>query len=180
MAYTLQEYYDTGDDTLTVCYSNNWRGQTFTDASGFDLTRVSIKAYRIGAPGNVTMDIMATTAGKPSGAVLGTVDVSANGWTTDADGDWYDFDFETPVTIPAGTMYAIVLSIPAGDASNQVRWRDDQSGTPYSNGTYVYSSNSGGTWTISAGADLMFRTYSGDDSGAAGGFMTLNTRYWGT
>lgn len=177
MAYILQEYYDTGDDIITVVYATNWRGQTFTDVDGFDLTRVSIKACRVGSPGDVTMDIMATTAGKPSGAILGTVDVNANGWTTDAGGDWYNFDFETPVTIPAATMCAIVLSIPAGNAANHIWWRDDQSGTTYTGGTYVYSSNSGSTWTISSGGDLMFRTYSTgidyeDLAGTASGTLT--------
>ena len=162
MAYTLQEYYDVNDNTTTVCYGVQWRCQTFTDAGGFDLTRVSVKAFRTGTPGDVTMDIMGTTDGKPSEGVLGTVDVSANGWTTDSAGDWYNFDFSPAVTLTAGTPYAIVLSIPGGGPTNKIDWRDDSSGAAYDGGTYVYSTDSGSNWTISSGADLMFRTYSGD------------------
>ena len=160
MAYTLQEYYDISDDTITQCYGVNWRGQTFTDAGGFSLTKVSVKAFKIGSPGDVTMNIKATTAGKPSGAALGTATTSANGWTTDGAGDWYDFIFDPAVVLDAGVMYAIEVSIPTGNSVNQIIWRDDQSGATYAGGTYVYSSNSGGSWTISSGGDLMFRTYS--------------------
>ena len=161
MAYTLQEYYDTGDGTYTEVYSIRWRSQTFTDAIGFDLTRVAIKAYRIGAPGDVTMNIMATTSNKPSGDILGTVDVSANAWTDNSAGDWYNFDFVTPVTIPAATPYCFVLSIPGGNVGNQVRWKIDTTGS-YLGGYWVSSTNSGSTWTVNAGSDGMFRTYGGD------------------
>ena len=161
MAYNLEQYYDTGADQATTTYGTWWSSQTFTTVGAFNLSRVSALLYRHGTPvGNVTVNIFNTTAGKPSGESLGSSSVVAATLTTDTDGLWYNFDFSSPVALNAATQYAIVITVPSGNSSNYVKWLNDYTSATYADGDMVTSLDGGATWSIKAGKDYMFRTYS--------------------
>lgn len=190
MAYELEIYYDTGDDDNNASiYGDVWVSQSFTTSGGFDLTRVSAKILRAGSPGDVVAVIKATDGNnKPTGSDLATSNVvNGNGFTTDAEGEWIDFDFGTPATLSAATKYSIIIKALSGSSSNKVQWRRD-TGNGYAGGTLAYSTNSGSSWTVQSKYDLLFRTYSGaaagptyvDMAGTVAGAATLTGVLYGT
>ncbi len=163
MAYTLEISYNTGDGSAVVAQGAYWRGQTFTTVGGFDVTRIGLKQYRLGTPGDCTVSIWDTTGEVPSGGALVSKTQSGNGLTTDSNGEWIYYTFASAYTLSALHKYAIVISVPDGDASNYVANRRDTTTPTYADGRYVTSSNSGSSWTSDSGIDLMFEVYSGSD-----------------
>jgi hypothetical protein len=151
------ESYTTGQDG----YGSVWStaiviAQTFTPTLSHRIDYVYIYALRVGTPGNIKIDIYATSAGKPTGSVLATSgNVSANGFDTSF--SWQKISLISGYNLSALTMYAIVVSKIVTDADNYVRWGDDGTSPTYSGGTYVYSIDTGSTWTISTGDDLLFK-----------------------
>lgn len=158
MAYTLQEYYDTGDDANQSAYGTYLVAQTFTAGSSYSIGQVSLKLVRTGSPGTITISIRATTADVPTGGDLVSTTYNGDTINTLAGGTWYDFEFISPLALTSSVMYAVVLSAPTGDSSNLIGWRRDASSPTYANGTMCY--NVGATFYTSAGSDQMFKTYS--------------------
>lgn len=151
----VYEEYKVNDDThFHVFSTTNWYAQTFKPSVTHDINQVRIKAFREGAPGQITVSIRATTAGKPSGAdiVSGTRD--ADDFTTVSPGEWYEINI-VPTTLTAGVTYAIVIRTAGADTNNDVLWRTDVTSPAYADGSAYVSSDTGATWTIQ-GADNMF------------------------
>ena len=174
MAFVLQQSYEL-NDSRSQSYGTRWNGQTFTADSAYTISRVSLLCYKDGDPGTVTVSLYGTTGSVPSGSPLATMTMT--GSDLPAAADWATFDFITPYLLTNGLEYAIVVSCTGASSSNDFNWRYRVTGT-YADGRYAITIDGGGSWSGYA-SDSSFRTYSGDDSGAAGGFMTLNTRYWG-
>lgn len=164
MSDTLYESYDTGDDTTKgAIFGPGWRGQTFTPAISHTITSVKVKIFRTGSPGTVNFGVYATSAGKPTGATLCTGTLDGNSLPTTT----------TTLTevalsgalLTAGTMYAIVFSAPSGaNSSNAISLRVKAAGT-YAGGSYIFSSNSGSSWSTDAG-DIVFDEYGIPATGA--------------
>ena len=177
MDYSLEDYYNTGDNSVVWQYGAYWDSQTFQTGSAYAISRVKIKCFRTGSPGTVTVGLRATTAGKPSGVDLTSGTFDGNSITSSSPGEWVAVDF-TPYELSITTTYAIVVRAPSGSASHRLNWRRD-SGAGYAGGSRVYSLNSGSSWSIDAANDFMFETYSGsaadykDMSGTA--TMTFHT-----
>jgi len=160
----LQESYITGDNQYTEIYGVVWRGQTFTPSVSHTITQVDLKLYKEGSPGTYTISIRAVDGDhKPTGAdidgVTGTT--QGNDLDTDTDGAWTEIELSAGVELTAGTEYAIVTRAISGDISNSIHARVDDSGT-YGDGLAVSSVNSGGTWSVIAAIDWMFKEYAGD------------------
>jgi hypothetical protein len=154
-----KDYYITGADAYTEVTAGWWLCQTFTTSSAYTITGVKLQLWRVGSPGPLTVSIYATTAGKPSGAVLCSGTTDGNTITTAATGEWRTINFTTPVALTNTTVYAIVASAAGGDAYNYVEWMYDITAPAYAGGSYVISTNSGTTWTIDTDYDFMFETY---------------------
>ena len=161
MAYTLQDSYTTGYDQDSNFYAANWYGQTFTANSAYSISRVSLPLKRVGSPGTLTVSIRATTAGLPTGADLCSATMDPAGISTSY--VWYDFDFSPAVALSSGSVYAIVIRTASGDGSNLLGVQADNSSPTYTGGTFVFSTNSGASWTAVSGRDFLFETYSGSD-----------------
>lgn len=158
----VYEFYDVNDDNEDNIYGVNWRAQTFTNGitgnyEKFNVVAVELKLLRVGDPNNVEIGIYAVDgANKPTGSALATGSLNGYSVTTEAGGDWYRIEL-SPVELQPGTMYAIVISAPYGDASNYLIWRKDATGPTYTGGTSETSNDSGVSWNIIAGDDFMFK-----------------------
>lgn len=164
MAYTLEQYYDTGDDSYSNVRGANWVAQQFTTSGAFTITKVSLLVYRAASPGTVVVSIRATSSGGyPTGADLCSGSFSGDDLTTDTAGEWAEAVFSSPAALSASTRYAIIVrAIDAGVA--YLRWRRDYSSPTYSGGMLLASTDSGVSFTAYSSGDQMFRTYSGTDS----------------
>lgn len=155
-APTLKQSLTTGDDSSFPAYANYWYAQTFTTAEPYSIAGAKIYGYKQNSPGDVTLSIRATSAGKPSGGDLVSATVLEADLPTGA--DWIEFSFSTPYPLSGSTQYAIVVRAPAGDAANALLWRFDAD-NGYADGTKVGSNDSGGSWgTPSATDDFLFQT----------------------
>ncbi len=153
----LQDYYNTNDDAASALYLQYWEGQTFPAGADYDATSIKVKIYRVGSPGNITCDIYATSAGKPVDSAIGSGILNCNGITTDSGGEMVEFTLDSPTSLTASNLYAIVLHGGSG-APNRVSWRQDN-GNGYGSGTRLYSSSSGAGWTVDSTRDHLFEVY---------------------
>lgn len=174
MAYTLEQYYDTGDDSSDYASGTRWVAQTFTTVGAFTITKVSLKVYRVNTPGTVTVGIRATSGGYPTGADLTSGTFNANDLSTNTGGAWTDVVLSSPLELSATTQYAIVVRA-VDSGGSLLRWRADLTSSSYSGGIRLLSTNSGGSFAAWSDHDMMFRTYSGADvtvvgMSIAGGF----------
>jgi hypothetical protein len=156
----LQTYYEQGIDNWAF-YGATWQAQTFTTSEpiNYTVTIISLKMYRAGNPGTVTVSIRATdTNGHPSGSDLTSGSLNGNSFTTDTNGAWYNFTL-TPYTLSQLTKYAIVVRATAGGSSNYVVWIGAYSSGTYPYGNAEYSTTSGSTWGSQTTADMTFKVY---------------------
>lgn len=160
---------DTGYNSV---YSGYWEAQTFVAAASGYLRRIMLKAY-VAYPdiaGLINVSIRATSGGLPSGADLGAMTlnfatyVNQHNWKNE--GIWisgspnygalesyWNFDFDTPVPLVAGTTYAIVVHLSTG-ISMKMRY-----GGATITGQRCYSTSSGVSWTADAAKDYIFEIY---------------------
>lgn len=141
---------------------SEWVAQTFTAGVTGNLDQVDLFLFRVGSPGDLTVQIQAVSADVPSGSVLATTTV-----TQARVGDsftWVSVPLSSPARVTAGTQYAIVLSAPsaAGFPGDLYAW-NFVFGNPYSAGRVVISSTSGSSWgdfaVVFDDGDAAFKTY---------------------
>ena len=137
--------YSSGTSTPDI-YGVNWQAQTFEFVETVEVSAVTLRIQKVNSPsGSITIALRATSADVPTGANLASVSVVASsipGSATEV-----TFTFDTPITLIGGTRYAIVASLPSGDATNRIRWMTDTSSPTYSNGRVAQSTNSGVVWS---------------------------------
>jgi hypothetical protein len=139
-----------------------WLGQTFTPTISGPVVRVDMNFFSLNCGAltmpNVTLAIRNAAANLPTGADLGTATIA--GFCNGA-GGWFTANFATPVSLTAGTQYALVwraaAAIPAGTpAPGYFGTVSAATGAtsvqnPYAGGRRASSSNSGSTWAGAAG-----------------------------
>lgn len=135
-------------DAFVQLYQANKVAQSFkvTTNDRF-LTRVALFINRAGNPtGNMYVDIMTDSGGKPSMSVIpnGSVQVSTSG--LGASPIWVDFTFATPPSLTVNTTYWLVFYYPAGSSSDCVEWKNSMAEV-YSAGQSKKSSDNGATWS---------------------------------
>jgi hypothetical protein len=140
--------------------------QTFRPALSGLLDRIELHSHILNAdvtPFAVSVSIVDTVGGAPSGAALGTIVMD---WPSTS--GWKAVDFaEESVALQAEHDYGIVIrstddlsTFPAYGDEVSVQWN----GNPYGRGTY-WESEEGGPWEIlnpfgpAGDADLAFQTY---------------------
>ena len=160
--------------------TTTWGGQTFTPALTGQLTRVDINLFCAGCTGttpNLTLSIRATAGGLPTGAdlVSGTIPGFNNGASA-----YYTVNFGSPITLTAGTMYAIVIrptALPAPGTYALTRSGTAAVGANvYPGGTRVAGATSGTVWSIpltgGVSTDAGFRAFIKTGFAAAGEFVS--------
>lgn len=163
----LKDSYAGSNDSFVRIYGTTWIAQTFTASSSYSISSVKLRISKNGDPGNVTVAIThidGSTPPKPDITdIRCTVTISNSGIPTSDTGVYTEFAFSSPASLVSGTVYAIVISAPAGSAVNhEIRWRTDVTSPSYSGGNQATSSNSGSSWTTVTATDQLFETY---DSG---------------
>ncbi len=145
---------NTTHNTAQTFYSSNWYSQTFAANTTYQIGGVVLRLAKAGSPaGTFNVSIRATSADLPTGPDLVTGSISPSAVTVEAD---YVIPFSTVMTINSGTVYAIVFSLPSGDASNYFQFRYNNSSV-YAGGRECSSSNSGSSWTGQT-FDVYFKT----------------------
>ncbi|MET0626323.1 MAG: Ig-like domain repeat protein, partial [Pyrinomonadaceae bacterium] len=163
-----------------------WLGQTFTPATTGQVTRIDLNLFSLNCSAvtmpNITVAIRNASGNLPTGADLGTATIP--GFCNGA-GGFFTANFATPVTLVAGTQYAIVwraaATIPTGTpapgyfATVSAATGATAVQNPYAGGRRASSANSGGTWTGAAGNannDHGFIVYMKDGYAAAGDLVS--------
>ncbi len=147
--------------------STAWVAQTFLAGQTGELTQVDLDLFCAGCTGttpNLTVSIRATTGtpALPTGPDLATATIP--GFNTAA-GGIFSAVFGAPLSITAGTRYAIVLRASANPSAGTYAYVCSctaPNSNPYANGQRITSANSGTTWTAdvtSGGRDLGFAVY---------------------
>ena len=143
---TIKEQYTVNDNTQLSVLGSIYVAQIFTPGEGHTVRFVRVKAFRLGSPGLLEVEIQGVDEhGHPDGNILTKGTIDANQFTEDRNGDWYTISVDSS-SLSAGTQYAIVLRCPDGDWSNEVLWRADTTSLAYEDGRFVRSSDSGATW----------------------------------
>lgn len=163
----LYERYNQKYQSSMSVYGTEWRAMTFTigtvsNNTQFYIKRIRLFIYREGTtPGTCTVAIRATSGGLPTGANLGSGTFNGNAVPTSP--KWVEVSVGNALATPS-TQYVIVLSVPTGDASNKIIWKQNSMGV-YAGGNRCDSADSGVNWT-SGGASTaeMFEVYGGSVS----------------
>jgi len=148
----------TGTTDATI-WGVRWGGQTFLFADEKTITKVNLMLKKVGTPvGNITLEIFATSAGEPTGAALASKVLVADDVLTTSYA-LEEFVLDSPLDIDADTVYAITWKVPDTNEANRVVAQFANSGNPYADGTFLYSTDSGSNWTIEADYDFRFDIY---------------------
>lgn len=162
-----------------------WLAQTVTPAVTGQVTRVDLNLFSLNCSSvtmpNITVSIRNAASNLPTGADLASATVT--GFCNGA-GNNFTATFASPVTLTAGTQYALVWraasAIPAGTpAPGYFGTVSAATGAttvqnPYAGGRRCSSSNSGATWACAAGNannDHGFKIYMNTYS-ASGDFVS--------
>lgn len=160
-AATKYESYEVNDDNFIAPNTTQQYCQTFTPSTNHTVSSVYVKAYKVGTPGTLNVDIKAVDgSSKPTGAALATGSIDPSTFTTDSGGSWYEITLGAGAAITASTEYAIVFrSSGSSDVNNCTRLRSDNTSPTYAGGQRGYSSNSGSTWAMSTSYDILFQEW---------------------
>jgi hypothetical protein len=131
-----------------------WDAQTFTlDANINRITSVVLAVDKNSIDGNMVVAIYATSAGKPTGAALGSTSIApANLPSGYAD---TTFTFSSPITVSPSTMYAIIIYKNA--AGNKYANVGINTAEGYAAGTIYNSSDGGASWGAAITDDYYFK-----------------------
>ncbi len=180
--------------------STSWTGQTFTPSVSGKIAQVDLDLFCSGCTGttpNLTVSVRATSGATPvpTGADLASATLA--GFNSGA-GGYYSVTFSSPLSVTAGTRYAIVVRATSNPSTGTYAYVCSCAGTgtvnsnPYANGQRVTSANSGSTWTADTtvgGRDLGFKVYMNNGYSATGDLVSAvkdsnpvsaGTTTWGT
>ena len=132
-------------------------GQTFTPQVTHNQTSVKLKLIRSGSPGTITCYLFGTAAGLPVAPILRSKTYNGDSITTNANGEWVEFVWETPYQVTAGVKYAIVLDSP--NRGGSIWWQEDITSPTYTGGNKIFSVDGSATFTAYAGTDMYFEEY---------------------
>jgi len=120
------------------------------------LTSISLKLYRRGSPGTLTLAVKALDVyGKPTGADLKTATYNGDTLTTATAGEWVTFSF-TNLARSADTQYCWILRAPTGDGgANAVCVHFNNTIASYQ-GASLATSNAESTWAVVPGTVYIF------------------------
>lgn len=158
---TLYETFDPGYDDWGNIYDVNWEGQTFTATANHSVTSVKLQmAWYKGTDGTGTVAIRATDGTLPTGANLCSGTYNSASLLQQPSYTLTEITITSgSCSLTSGTKYAIIHSLPSGDATHVVQHTFDCTSPSYSNGARVYSADSGASWTENTPCDTIFYVY---------------------
>jgi hypothetical protein len=138
--------------------ATNWGGQTFVAGVTAPLVSADVALFCSACTGttpNITLSVRATSAGLPTGADLATATIPGfNSGTT----SYRTGTFTTPLNVTAGTQYALIIRPVSNPSAGSYVYLVSAAATAYTNGSEVFSGNSGATWAADVD-DLGFHTF---------------------
>jgi hypothetical protein len=167
-AGTLDQAQTTTTQAAASVGGSTWWAQTFTAGLTGNLDQVDLFLFRVGSPGDLTVQIQSTSGGVPSGSVLATTMVAEAAVTQSAGGSsapfsWVSAPLSPAAQVVAGQQYAIVLSAPSATGINFYAWGIGSFDSPYPAGKAVLSLTGGAAWGdlafIFDSWDTAFKTY---------------------
>ena len=135
-----------------------WTGQTFIPTDSGPVTKADVTLFCNGCTGttpNIAVSLRATSAGLPTGPDLATGTIT--GFSNSATAT-YTATFASPVTVTAGTQYALILAPTANPTPGGYFWIRG-SPSAYASGSRVTSADSGSSWTADTTRDMMFHVW---------------------
>jgi len=170
----------TSPNFWTIYNPDDYCAQTFNTTSAHDVDAVSVYLTNSNYTGDVIVEIMETTAGKPSGGVLTTGSYNVTSIAAHPTKTWVTVPI-TNYSLLDATLYAIIMKASAGDAAHSVNVVYDN-GAAYAGGDLVNTENDGVNWTIRSGYDAGFEIHktgtpsviTNAASGVTGTSVTLN------
>jgi hypothetical protein len=164
------DQYDYWYNDYTTVYGNYVRSQIFTPSIDGNLTEVHLAVMRYGNAPDFVVEIRDVSGGYPGTTVLGSTqrgDIDT-GYYAD-----YTFSFATPVTLNAGTQYAILFKTYGNGGTDKKYYRVlRETWNTYADGYYCYSNNNEGSWTALS-YDAYFSTYMQTQEYNANGEITI-------
>jgi hypothetical protein len=160
--------------------TTTWAGQTFTPAHTGELTKVDLNLFCSGCTGttpDLTLSIRATSGGLPTGADLASATIAgfSSSWA-----DFHTATFASPITLTAGTQYALLVRPTANPAPGT--YALTRSGTNirgenvYSGGARIAGMSSGTQWSVQVTggvtSDAGFRIWLGTAYASSGTFVS--------
>lgn len=143
--------------------------QTFQPSGAISVTQVDVylKMTNSGDQQFIKVELWSTSAGAPSALLTnGEAQILQVTGTSETA---YSFRFRKPVSLLAGTTYAIVIKpFTRGSSSSVNLCEVAYRGATYANGSMYTSTDGGVTWAASASNDIRFVVYSGGDTGSTG------------
>ncbi len=152
---TLQDYYNTGDNSGQGIDSGTWYAQTFTVSDTYQILSVKLLLYRIGTPGTITVQIRTASGNLPTSTVLTSGTSNANTLPTGSPYEWREITFSSSQLLTSGVQYAIVV----GSSSGTLGWRIHVTSPTYAGGRGCVSNDSGVNWGGQNTVDTMFETW---------------------
>ena len=160
---TKYEYNDTEILESYYIISGDYTAQTIKPSTAHVLTSVKFKGYRTGTIGPITISLLATSNGVPTGGSLatGTYDgnllpVSLNG-VPPGGSAWFEVPMSS-YTLQANTTYALSIFCAEYGPGNYLDIKATSSGDPYPNGSVFYSTD-GINWDEGGGNDILFEDW---------------------
>jgi hypothetical protein len=151
-AQDVFESFTEPNNSATIGGRDDWLAQTFTAISTHTITMVKLRIFGRGTPPpDVIVSIKATDSnGHPSGPDLTSGVISSNQITIDLAGQWNSVPL-TPITVTAGTRYAIVArSVWANEPITYFAWKSNYIDTSatlppegYDGGNMEYTDSTG-------------------------------------
>ena len=144
-------------DTQRPVFLNTWCAQTFTPSEDLELTKIQVFVRKYGTPSQGYVRLRATDgSGHPTLPDLASVEIvygSLPGTFT-----WMEYALTYP-NLAKGVLYALIVSMVAGNSSNRLDWKADMTSPTYPGGIWEHSTNAGASWTSYDIYDLAFRIF---------------------
>lgn len=157
-----------GGSAYSITTTTEWHAQTFTAkaAATGNIQATDVNVYLqidSGTTGTVRISIRATSGGQPTGADLAFVDVSLPSVNVGVITSSYGGTLSAPVTLTAGTVYAIVIRATSLGGAGVYYVHRRTGDSDYTGGTGYSSINSGSSWSgiskdVSAHVRMTFAT----------------------
>jgi hypothetical protein len=144
---TVNQQNETLSGPLFGVTATKWSGQTFTPSASGQLTKLDLNMLCSSCTGttpNLTVSIRATAGGLPTGTDLATATIPG---FSSGSGAYYTATFGSPVTVTAGTQYAIVVRPTVNPSKGTYAFVRSASDV-YPGGTRVADTSSGTSWSI--------------------------------
>ena len=135
-----------------------YRGQYWLTGSAYSMAKIKVRTYRVGSPGDIILEVKAVDGSHyPTGSVLATSTVNCDAITTDTGGEWVTFTLASPVSLSNSTEYSWYFKGASTDADNKIALL--HGGDVKADSGFVFSNNSGSSWSLFTQYDLAFQTY---------------------